>query len=165
MARCASETDPSLSEAQHFARLAEQNPDLFRNAKARPGSVDVDPDDDDPDVDETDDDPEDDDPTDDIGTPPFEGASGDGRGKSPGGPYDNSGSNVRQYPKELIGATEASYDPNKRSASATRKAAGGETVWRTAVAKRFAKFLSKHPGGTPEEACSMRSLAAGQARV
>jgi hypothetical protein len=52
---------------------------------------------------------------------PFEGASGNGRGFSQGGPYLN-GSIVRQFPKQPpMGAVEPSYDPNARPASATRK--------------------------------------------
>jgi len=85
----ANASNGSISVAQAFEQAAAADPALFQKAKQRAGTVDPDFDNDADgadDIDETDDDP-DDDPSggggDGIGIPPFEGASGDGRGKSP----------------------------------------------------------------------------------
>jgi hypothetical protein len=135
MAKRAADTDPTRTVEQHFAWIAEANPELLQKAK-RPASATK------PKhtIDEADLDLEDVD-DEDIGAPPFEGASTGGRGRSTGGPYLQSGANVRQIPRDgVIGPTERSYDPKARPLSAQR------------FRSRVQKFMARHPRATDAEA-------------
>ena len=164
--------DPSLTVEQHFAKLCEApaNATLFAKAK-RPaaatkpklGKLDVDPQDDDDDLALAPrvPDPDDDDATaqghDWVGTTPFEGASGDGRGRSTA-PYNNDGDNLLQTPRPAPwGAVEGSYDQGHRPASAQTPRVGSLSVrdvgkLNAAVEKRVVKYMARNPGSSRVEA-------------
>ena len=94
-------------------------------------------------------DPEDeDDAHDGIGTPPFEGASGNGRGSTDAPWLSGGGGNARQAPKPAVVGqeVEGSYNPRARPASATRKA------FDAAVERRVAKFMARNPSASRIEA-------------
>jgi hypothetical protein len=150
-----------ITEATAFERLCADpaNAELFAKAK-RPasavkpqqGAINVDPEDDE-DLDGEDADTDTGDDTDaghdGIGIKPFEGASGDGSGRSQGGPYLN-GSNVRQFPRSAtVGAVEGSYDPARRPASALRKLGpAAECALTPKQSRRYQKFMTKSPNAT-----------------
>ena len=164
--------DPSLTVEQHFAKLCEApaNATLFAKAK-RPaaatkpklGKLDVDPQDDDDDLALAPrvPDPDDDDATaqghDWVGTTPFEGASGDGRGRSTA-PYNNDGDNLLQTPRPAPwGAVEGSYDQGHRPASAQTPRVRSLSVrdvgkLNAAVEKRVVKYMARNPGSSRVEA-------------